>query len=601
MEDEYSINRTVILETLAQDRSEIIRMHNYVVSFLLQAIDSAEDDEPEGTPDRQRPTTEAENRRDRYLGRTQNLQNLDDAVGIITMLVNLDYETVGYVPLTNYTHGHYWLNNASPSFTTRFMSFQIQGNNYPIRLGSYLDATNLHAGIPDGLPDSHNPIEDRLASPDGDLRWNVSRTPRPLPSQNKYDLLSAFLDYYVELTSYIRGRYYYIANNTANSELLNPLREEQQEDSPNIADIRNILGTNQIIDGIRSDIAFLYRVYNIDDAPDHIAVRNLTRIASAILDGTAPSLRDTGDETSPNSYDDTGDETSPNSYGDSTDIAFLTFNDLYQHIERSIQLFTILSRFSNGSDDSNIYETIYRVRGYRAYAYAVENSSFHLGKDVLLRGFAGANPTRRTARQNDTDPLVGLYFAWTMALLFLIFAAIKDFLPLVVGRSIYKQIYSFNDKHNPVLLDIGYIKYEANLIEFFRVPQNRIHDRLHGLFICKLLHNQVSPRTTAAQVAEINATIDDSTASKMPLLQAGYALAEIEKIEISRYWEGKTGQLKSAFGVDISDNGSESTGQLKTWLEAHVKRDKTLTKLIADVANIANDETFKQIESIQSS
>ena len=443
--------------------------------------------------------------RDRFIVNTRGLENI---AAIIRSLVDVDFEAVGRTDLTITNYFHYytnlnylgeWTSNPAHTFTSRALVFSLAGEQ--VVLGTEYSERGSHRGL-----------SERFASTS--INFSVEKGIRiTLPDLDKYRLLYEIYNYFFEIRATIRSA---------------AMPSIYEEDNPTPAEVsfRDLLEVNSIIDSVRGNIAEVYR----GGAPQNslnnsiITVRDLPRVTNSILE------RASNQE--------------------------MAFQRLHEHIESSIDIYLMLTRFkaidTPNNADTTPNELILEVRSYRNYAYSITNSDLRISFDALSGGRPGFN---------------ALSDSRITAIFLLLVCIIKDILPIAVGLTIPKAIYAFKMQDAGKLRKFGHSMFEARLVDFFSPPKNQTEREIYDEYINKLVWG-IEPTSEGDAYKNYETKADE--------------------------------HLKNVLSINMDEPSSQDRSHLVFWLKNYLGLQEIEDEKGEDeAANTENDETTPEEEVSQ--
>jgi len=509
IEENYDANKTEIILLLNDDIQEIMKLHHEIADRLRTEA------EEEAAGEHHRA-----NARDRFISNTRDVENVS---ALIRSIVDVDYESIGTVDLNIVNYFHYWRENTAHSFTTRTLYFYLPTSSELNDNDGLIVAGTIHrtqhpfaydfSGTSDDIDsaDMFRLPAGRLL--DGGLDNSITGHTITLPNVDKYGLILELFSYYAELRAFV-------INEADVLEISHMVTDSIERD------FRGLIATSAVIDGIRNNIALMYRESldnddTLDGASDNISVRDLSRIVDVMLNH--------------NVFSETAN----------------AFEELHNYIETSISLYTILSRFqsddySSGEDNPDDV-VILTIRGYANYAYSLTHSNFRLSIDVFLAGGFNVNPHR--------DVLRGLYSAQPMAIFLFFLCVIQDTASFFVGLTRRKAIYSFKLKSNDSSLNkLGHLAYEEILFSLFEMPTGKTERLLHDKLIFYILYGE-----------------PEFKAEEMPVTKELFDSYKNKKIQ----------ELEKVLGIEITD-GSDDMAHLRMWLDNCIKNENLDTNTCLD-------------------
>jgi len=589
MEDEYLSNLNKLLakfeddvENLISERNAIHDIINTTYSNIRQSRIGAR-----GTPlydvYRSRSYEVGSDRRNLAM----DFQDVEATAEVLRILMAMDYEAIGHVDMNVRRYGRHWSSipaegqpreiNSRRSSSSIFMSFEIPGSTPNDKI-----VFSVGRAYSDGEPfvDALSSVTPLANASQNDNNTYFRTSERRVfarqyashirPNQDKYDLIRILFARYIEMRNDIVIRGVLIRDQESPD---NITTSQLNNDLDNVADFmlefHTLLDRNALIDSIRSQIAHVYRERNrnhehdelhhaqfartptlfngdigqVSTTPYQINIRDLTRIAYSTLRSLVQ--RQPSDE-------------SPG------------FDALYNYVETSIDLFIALERLTPLSEsqysnddiaqttpmpiplftqinthtlDSNA-SPIFHVRELRSYAHAITYSNFQMAADVLLLGRYNLNPSVERDDAGDiAGGLTSLYAASAVALAFLVFAFIKDFVTFAAGMLIRKDIYAFIPSDTAPLRRMGFVAYNKMLTKVFQPPKS---GDLRSLY-------------DEGLTAILKGALDKDASS------------ELTK------WHGE--KMKQLQALGFEDNESDRAC-IALWLKSFSKSDKSITKLV---------------------
>ena len=122
------------------------------------------------------------------------------------------------------------------------------------------------------------------------------------------------------------------------------------------------------------------------------------------------------------------------------------------------------------------------VREYFNYAQGIKSSNFQISYDALFRGWLNLNP--------DPKTINALYRSSIVALFIFVICALVDGVSFFAGLLLFKNIFLFD--MNDAMRKIGYLNYDAALVDFFTLPENGRDRHLRLALIYQILYGEVN-------------------------------------------------------------------------------------------------------------
>ncbi len=151
-------------------------------------------------------------------------------------------------------------------------------------------------------------------------------------------------------------------------------------------------------------------------------------------------------------------------------------NEVFNQYDTALQsIIDVLEKLplSTDSGDSSL-KTIAKYRNYMQTSL----SDLGFSLDILLKG---------AFFNSYTNSLKEVYQAWLLAFGFALIAVILDITSIIVGLFLDKTVYSL--ELNSKILDLGYLRYDAELIKFFKAPKSEERRKEMRLSVISLMRD----------------------------------------------------------------------------------------------------------------
>lgn len=220
---------------------------------------------------------------------------------------------------------------------------------------------------------------------------------------------------------------------------------------------------------------------------------------------------------------------------------------LDDYLNKSIKVYEVLSGVKTEDDLQNDRQTdqspAFQVREYQNYAQSIAHSDLRVGLDILTRG--GLNPHRKDINT--------MYSAFWMAVFILAICALVDLMPLFCGRLLFKNIYLFEP--NGSIQTIGYLNYEALLIDLFALPEEDNERLLHLAFLYVIVHGDASGKKQV-----------------LPSSMQGYEKlhAILQSVDFKQFFEVRQ-KILGGLGIDLND--TKIFAQFQAWVNSFVQQE----------------------------
>lgn len=495
-------------------------------------------------------------------------RDFDTVVATLKTYLSMEVEDMSdNTTLTIYNYEHYWGNSSQPSYITKCIKNTdsvIFGREIPIGYGD--KANSVTVTLLDGAKQTHFFINQRRFYDPDSRQQTIAFTYRTINYADKYVILHELLSIFEELESYIRSFEIEESNqnpdeNSQNEESESgndPPDENKQKEDDTLENnspednrlIYDLLNENAQLDGIRANIAALYRASKNnppnppsagqgstadEDMPStsegESTAGDGTRTAAVPYPSKSPACDNSGSQSNTSGEQQDKDSSTSELNGRIavqdlprivSKYVTLTFSvesdkekqytELNDYIDRALNIHDIMvvadnivvdpSQSTSESENQQNYTLQLLVNKEHDKDSGEKLSNAYSVRTYLnyAQGIAFSNfqiSYDALLRGNlglNPDPkkaIDTLYSSNIVAIFMLLICALVDLVAFFSGLLLFKNIFLFRE--NERIKEIGYLNYDAILTDFFALPEKGTERILHLAFIYRILYGESNP------------------------------------------------------------------------------------------------------------